>query len=150
MTKMSNSTDEADLPRVGGGETRQRNRSATEHDLELAIQRVMARGGRMGITAVAKEAGVTAPLIHNTYPRIADKIRQLSGSETASRRDLLVCELNSAREALRAVQGDLKSAQDDLARLASINESMRDELDLMKAQLRGKVVLLKAMEPPTT
>ncbi len=53
---------------------RPRNRERTREELQLAILRIRDKGLKLSISAVASEAGVTAGLIHNTYPDIAEKI----------------------------------------------------------------------------
>lgn len=59
-----------------------RNRQNTVEEIRQAIAQVQAGQGKVSISAVAKMAGVTPALIHNTYPDLAEKIRGLVGKGT--------------------------------------------------------------------
>jgi len=57
---------------------------AREKDLRMAMFRIErgrahTKSAKMSIASVAREAGVSAALIHNHYPGIADAIRQAQG-----------------------------------------------------------------------
>ena len=53
----------------------QRNREKNRAELQLAMLRVMNKGEKLTICAVAREAGVTPGLMHNVFPDIVDDIR---------------------------------------------------------------------------
>ena len=60
------------------------SREITKKKLDLAIMRlqkgmtkIVPSGTKLSIAGVAKEAGVSNATIHNRYPEIAEKIRDL-------------------------------------------------------------------------
>ncbi|TDN70952.1 TetR family transcriptional regulator [Paraburkholderia sp. BL10I2N1] len=121
---------------------RPRDRKNTQNELQLAILRVKNKGMKISITAVAAEAGVTPSLIHNTYPDVAEEIRAAMGRGTRQQRDAMATELAEARIALKDVRGKLCAAKDDIAKLASIHETLRDEIVFLRGQLAGNVRVL--------
>jgi hypothetical protein len=56
-----------------------RSRSKTLDALDKVIDGLVAGNEKLSIASVARAAGVTPGLIHNTYPAVADKIRNLMG-----------------------------------------------------------------------
>ena len=65
-----------------------RSRKNTVDEIQQAIAKLQAGQGKVSISAVAKLAGVTPALIHNTYPDLAEKIRGLVGKATRTQRDV--------------------------------------------------------------
>jgi len=100
----------------------------------------------MSIAAVASEAGVTPSLIHNTYSDIAEEIRAQIGKATRQQRDAKATELTEVRATLRALREELRLVQRDFAKLASINETLREEIAVLQAKEGGKVRLLPCRE----
>jgi len=119
-----------------------RNREKTKGELQLAVLRVKNKGLKLSIAAVAAEAGVSPSLIHNTYPDLAEDIRAQIGRSTRKQRDAKAAELAEARAALKDARDQLRIAQGDIAKLASINETLTDEVTSLRAQLAGKVVVM--------
>lgn len=122
--------------------TRRRSREKTREELRLAILRVKNKGLKVSISAVATEAGVSAGLIHNTYPDIAEEIRAHVGRATRQQSNAKAAELTSARAQLRAMRAELDAALADVARLASINETLRQEVATLQVAASGKVIVL--------
>ena len=56
-----------------------RSRSKTLAALDKVIDGLVAGNEKLSIASVARAAGVTPGLIHNTYPAVAEKIRTLMG-----------------------------------------------------------------------
>lgn len=112
----------------------------TPEALEQAFLRVKSKGQELTITAVALEAGRTPSLIHNTYPKLAERIRAEMGRSTREQRDAIAAELEAVKETLTQVRAELKGAKADNAKLASVNETLRDELALSRAKVSGSVV----------
>lgn len=112
---------------------RRRSREKTREELRLALLRVKNKGLKLSISAVAAEAGVSAGLIHNTYPDIAEEIRALVGRKIRQQRDDMAKELADAKKRMRELREDLASAEADLAKMASINETLRTELATLRA-----------------
>jgi AcrR family transcriptional regulator len=121
---------------------RRRSREKTREELQLAMLRVKNKGLKLSISAVAAEAGVSAGLIHNTYPDIAEEIREKIGRATRQQRDAKAADLKEARAKLKALREELDAAVADVARLASINETLRHEVATLRAATSGKVVVL--------
>lgn len=120
---------------------RRRSRGKTREELQLAMLRVK-NGLKLSISAVAAEAGVSAGLIHNTYPDIAEEIRAKIGRATRQQRDAKAGDLKEAKAKLKALREDLDAAMADVARLASINETLRQEVATLRTAASGKVVVL--------
>jgi AcrR family transcriptional regulator len=121
---------------------RRRSREKTREELQLAMLRIKNKGLKLSISAVAAEAGVSAGLIHNTYPDIAEEIREKIGRATRQQRDAKAADLKEARVKLRALREELEAALADVARLASINETLRQEVATLRAAASGKVFVL--------
>ncbi|MFL9882888.1 TetR family transcriptional regulator [Paraburkholderia agricolaris] len=121
-------------------EPRRRDKGKTKTELQLAILRVKNKRLKMSIAAVAAEAGVNPSLIHNTYPDLAEEIRAQMGRTTRQQRDDKAAKLADARAALKELREQLRTAQGDIATLASINEMLRDEVSTLRAQVAGKVL----------
>lgn len=121
---------------------RPKDRDLTKQELQYAILRIKNKGIKLTISEVAREAGVVPSLIHNTYPDIAEAIRAQIGKSTRKQRDATLAELAKARQVNKDLRGLLSKAETELAKLASINEMLRDEVTQLKAVASGKVVVL--------
>ena len=123
-----------------------RNAETTRKNLEMALYRLqrgrgkIVIGGRVTIAAVAKEAGVSAATIHNRHPDIAEQIRALQGKESRRQRDQKHEELQRVREVNRALRAELAELKTDLAKLASINETLALENRVLRAERDGENV----------
>jgi AcrR family transcriptional regulator len=137
-TRAGTAPDEAQT----GSAPRRRSRAETREELQLAILRVKNKGLKLSISAVATEAGVTAGLVHNTYPDIAEEIRAQVGRSTRQQRDAKVAEVKRVREQLKILRAERDTALVDVARLASINETLRQEVATLQAVASGKTVAL--------
>lgn len=117
-----------------------------ENDLRLAMFRIErgrahTKGVKMSIASVAREAGVSAALIHNYYPGIADAIRQAQGRDNRAQRDAKHQELKGARDKARELREEIASLRADVARLASINEVLQAENAVLSARLNAPHVV---------
>ncbi|MCA8492788.1 TetR family transcriptional regulator [Burkholderia arboris] len=101
---------------------------------------------KMSIAAVAAEAGVSPSLVHNTYPDIAEEIRAQVGRSVRQQRDEKATELTNAHANLRALREELRAARRDIAKLASVNETLNDEVAVLRAAVDGKVRTLPRRE----
>ena len=145
LVTLSNAADAATTQTQEKG--RQRNREKTREELQFAMLRVKNTGKKLTISAVAAEAGVTPALIHNTYPDIAEAIRAQVGKGTRQQRDNKIAELAEARSRLKALRAELEAAQADVQRLASINETLRQEVAALRSAGSGKVIVLAPRNP---
>lgn len=118
---------------------RKRDRERTLHQLNLALIRVQRRGEKVTLKAVADEAKVSPPLINNRYPDFAEQVRAVMGKAIRQQRnekaDLLVKERDKNRKLRELVDSQLV----EIIKLASVNETLRTEMALLKAIAEGKV-----------
>lgn len=130
-----------------------KNSQAREKDLRMAMHRIergRAHSGesKMSIAAVAREVGVTTALIHNHYPGVAEDIRKAQGKDSRIQRDAKHQELKDERQKNRDLRQENQSLRADVARLASINETLTAENTLLKAcSADPKVVRLRSKTP---
>jgi hypothetical protein len=83
--------------------------------------RIDADRCRMNISNVAREAGVSAASIHNTYPDIAQAIRAKAGNSDRSALNAERLERKRLAELLRLAREGLKVVEKDVVRIASEN-----------------------------
>ncbi|MFJ7313449.1 TetR family transcriptional regulator [Pseudomonas sp. NPDC098747] len=117
-----------------------RTRSRTADALGRAIDSLVAGSEKLSISSVAKIAGVTPGLIHNTYPDVAERIRSLMGKSVRAQRDSKHQSLMDEKEKNRALRAENEQLLAEVARLASINQRLLLELVQLKGAVRGKVV----------
>lgn len=122
--------------------TRRRDRAKTRDELGLAVLRIKKRGGKLTITAVALEAGLTPALIHNSYPDIAEAIRSQAGKSARQKVDETAAQLIATRRKIKELTAELRIAILNIRQLASKNETLRQELLLLNETKAGKVFLL--------
>lgn len=122
----------ADMPR-------RRDREKTQEELRFAMLRVKNKGLKVSISAVAREAGVDASLIHHTYPDIAEAIRAIAGRSTRGQRDEMRADLAAVRQRLREVTAEREQLKREMAVLASVNLALSEQLAGLKAQVDAKV-----------
>lgn len=120
--------------------------STRERDLRLAMLRIErghshTKATKLSIASVAKEAGVSAALIHNHYPAIADAIRQAQGRSSRQQRDAKHEQLKAERGKTHALRGDVEQLRADVNRLASINEVLLAENAVLRAKLADRRVV---------
>jgi hypothetical protein len=120
--------------------SRVRNKAKTKEDLRYAILNLKNRGLKVSSSAVAREVGVAAPLIHNTYPDIAEEIRRIAGRATREQRDEKRDALVAERVANKALREELVKLKEDFDKLASVNMTLVAQISVLKAVAAGKVV----------
>ncbi|MFB9146971.1 hypothetical protein ACFFU2_10630 [Halomonas alkalicola] len=123
-----------------------KNADAREKDLRMAIQRIKHGRSHTGaknlsIAAVARETGVSAALIHNHYPAIAEAIRVERGRDGRSERDAKHQQLRELREKSRMLRQQLEDMRTQVARLTSLNEVLLAENEALRSRLgEGQVI----------
>lgn len=115
---------------------------AREKDLKLAIFRIErgrahTKATKVNFTTVALEAGVSASLIHNCYPDIAEQIRSKNGRSSRQQRDVKQNELKEEKDKNKQLRSDLKEAMARIANLASINETLLIRVRILEAAAAG-------------
>ena len=123
---------------------------ARRKDLQLAMLRIQrgrsnAGAKRISIASVAKEAGVSAALIHNHYPGIAELIRVEQGREHRAQKKAKAEELKQARGRSRELRKEIEVLRIEVAKLASINEVLPAENEVLRSRGENAVVPLRAM-----
>ncbi|MBC2771087.1 TetR family transcriptional regulator [Pusillimonas minor] len=119
-----------------------RSRSKTLDALDKVIDSLVAGNEKLSIASVARAAGVTPGLIHNTYPAVAEKIRNLMGKSVRAQRDSKHQALMSEKEKNRALRAENDQLLEELARIASVNQRLLFEMAELKAVSSGKVVAM--------
>lgn len=119
---------------TSAAQTKEARRSA----LQAAIRKLKNQGEEITISAVARAVGVTPPLIHNTYPDVAEQIRRIQGKPLRKQRDELRAELAALRKANQVLRTERDQARADANRLASVNEVLRVDLANARALASGK------------
>jgi AcrR family transcriptional regulator len=118
-------------------------------ELTMAILRIQKGRSRIGetklsIAAVAREADVSTALIHNHYPKIAERINTEAGRSGKKQLDAKQEKLKAEKQKSRGLRAELVEWKAKFAKLASINEVLADENRRLKVQLCDpKVVGLK-------
>ncbi|MBH8313584.1 TetR family transcriptional regulator [Klebsiella pneumoniae] len=110
-----------------------------EKELLLALHRI-ERGRaktdakKVTIAAVAREAGISAALIHNHYPNVAEAIREIQGRSSRAQRDVKLQALRAEREKGCALRLEIEELRAKVANLASLNEVLINENRILKAK----------------
>ncbi len=117
-----------------------------EKDLKLAIHRLQKgrahkKQTKVTIAAVAREAGVSTSLIHNHYPAVAESIREIQGRSSRAMRDVKHQDLIAERQKSAGYRQEIEDLRAKLASIASINEVLLDENQMLKAKLRERNVV---------
>ncbi|WP_411960391.1 TetR family transcriptional regulator [Pseudomonas mandelii] len=108
-------------------------------ELQLALHRIVlgkskSAAKKLSIAAVAREAGVSAALIHNHYPEIAEAIRNAQGRSSRNQRDVKQKDLLNEQEKTRKLRQQISELQIKVASLASLNETLLNENSILKAK----------------
>ncbi|HCI0105149.1 TPA: TetR family transcriptional regulator, partial [Pseudomonas aeruginosa] len=110
-----------------------RSRSKTLAALNKVVDDLIAGDEKLSITSVARAAGVTPGLIHNTYPSIAERIRNIVGKSVRAQRDSKHQALMSEKEKNRVLRAENDQLLAEVARLASVNQRLIFEMIQLKA-----------------
>ncbi|HAO9134527.1 TetR family transcriptional regulator [Enterobacter asburiae] len=121
-----------------------RSRSNTLDVLDKVINGLVEGNEKISIALVARTAGVTPGLIHNTYPAVAEKIRLLMGKSVRAQRDSKHQALMVEKERNRVLRAENDQLLDELARIASVNQRLLFEMDELKTAGNGEVVSISS------
>ncbi|WP_432219699.1 TetR family transcriptional regulator [Pseudomonas kribbensis] len=125
-----------------------RSRLKTSEALSRAVDSIVADGGKLSISSVAKAAGVTPGLIHNTYPDVAEQIRKVMGKSTRAQRDSKHQALVDEREKSRILRAENEQLLAEIAQLASVNQRLLLEMAQLKGIADDKVVIFPTSRSP--
>lgn len=117
-----------------------------EKELRLAIHRIErgrahTKADEVSISSVAREAGVSAALIHNHYPIIAELIRIKQGVSSRQIRDAKQAEVLDLKNKNAEMRRKLEELQSQLAKLATINEMLVVDNTTLRASLNANNIV---------
>ncbi|ESS73631.1 hypothetical protein MGMO_15c00520 [Methyloglobulus morosus KoM1] len=92
---------------------------------------------KLSIAAVADEAGVSTATIHNRYPEIAEKVRQLLNKEGRRLKVAKGQELQAEKAKRKELNDENRVLRQKLAELVSRNAALEAELDHLRAIVEG-------------
>jgi AcrR family transcriptional regulator len=95
---------------------------------------------KLSIAAVAEEAGVSTATIHNRYPEIAEKVRQLLNKEDRRLRVAKGQELQTEKTKRKELNDENRELRQKIAELVSRNATLEAELDHLRAVVEGNNV----------
>ncbi|HEI8952495.1 TPA: TetR family transcriptional regulator [Serratia liquefaciens] len=124
-----------------------RSRSKTLDVLNKAIDDLVEGNAKISIASVARAAGVTPGLIHNTYPAVAERIRIIMGKSVRTQRDSKHQALMVEKEKNRALRVENGQLLEELARIASVNQRLLFEMVELRAVYSGDVVSISSKPP---
>lgn len=107
--------------------------------------KVIEKGRKISIMAVAKEAGISRASIHNNYPDLAEKIRVLNGKNARVMKDKKNQELKQEKNKNRILRREIQALNMELAKLTSINASLliaNNNVKAIQSGLCKEVILL--------
>lgn len=135
---------------TGGKKTAEKKTAEVRtKELTMAILRIQKGRSRIGetelsIAAVAREADVSTALIHNHYPKIAERINTETGRSSKKQLDAKQEQFKAEKQKARGLRAELVEWKAKFAKLASINEVLSDENRRLNVQLNDpKVVGLR-------
>jgi SMC interacting uncharacterized protein involved in chromosome segregation len=122
--------------------TERKTAASREKELKLAIARIehgrtQKKGISLSISAVARELGISPALIHNHYPDIAESIRTKVGADSRKQRDAKQDQLKKERKKSAELREDVKSLNNQINKLTTINEMLLLENSELKAKSSG-------------
>ncbi|HAT3877883.1 TPA: TetR/AcrR family transcriptional regulator [Legionella pneumophila] len=104
--------------------------------------KVVTPGRKISIAAVAEEAGVSRATIHNNYPEIAKRIREMNNNSSRVQLDEKHQNLNILKNKNRELRDQIQNLNSDLAKITSINASLLLENTMLQTIINNKKVSL--------
>ncbi|WP_316866307.1 TetR family transcriptional regulator [Ralstonia mannitolilytica] len=126
--------------------TTRKSAQVRRKEFELAILRIEHGRAKtnprgLSIAAVAAEVGVSHTLIHVHYPDIAEQIRSRNGSATSAAAGRKQSQLEHALQKNVEARRVITECEEEVRKLATINDMLLDEIAELKARLQGSNVL---------
>lgn len=103
--------------------------------------KVVDKGRRMSIMAVAEEAGTSRANIHNNHPELAERINGLSNKSARVQRDQKHCELKEERRKNREYREEIIKLRDANRKMATQLAMVTDENERLVAERQSKKVV---------
>lgn len=104
--------------------------------------KIIAKGRKISIAAVAEEAGVSRATIHNNYPELAEKIRELNNKSCRAQRDEKNQDLKAIENKNKELRTNIQNLNSDLAKITSINASLLLENIKLQTIIKSKNIIL--------
>ena len=111
-------TDTAEKTR--GEQTRKSIRQAIVR-IEKGRPKIVEKGRKLTIAAVAEEAGVSRATLHNRYPDLAERVRESGNKAVRQQRDAKHSDLKLEKEKNRELRAELAELRVTLAKVTSEN-----------------------------
>ena len=111
------------LPPTRKGRRREEIRLAILR-IEKGRTRIVEKGRKLSIIAVAEETGISAAAIHNHYPDMADLIRRKLGVDMREQRNSIANKLKEIRTINKQHRDEITALKKEIALLASHNATL--------------------------
>lgn len=92
--------------------------------IEKGRTKIVQKGRKLSIIAVAEEAGISAAAIHNHYPDMADLIRRKLGVDMREQRNSIAKKLKDFRTINKEQRDEIAELKKEIALLASHNATL--------------------------
>lgn len=92
--------------------------------IEKGRTKIVQKGRKLSIIAVAEEAGVSAAAIHNHYPDMADLIRRKLGVDMREQRNIIAKKLKDLRTINKDHRDEIAQLKKEITLLASHNATL--------------------------
>ena len=92
--------------------------------IEKGRTRIVEKGRKLSIIAVAEETGISAAAIHNHYPDMADLIRRKLGVDMREQRNSIANKLKEIRTINKQHRDEITALKKEIALLASHNATL--------------------------
>lgn len=122
---------------------------AREKQLMLALHRIQrgrahTKATEVTFASVAAEAGVSAALIHNNYAAtVGVAIREAQGRAWKQLRDAMRQEIKDLKAQAREAQKEITTIKEQRRKLATLNEVLTRENEVLRAVKAGRVAPLR-------
>jgi AcrR family transcriptional regulator len=103
-----------------GEQTRKSIRQAIVR-IEKGRPKIVEKGRKLTIAAVAEEAGVSRATLHNRYPDLAERVRESGNKAVRQQRDAKQSDLKLEKEKNREFRAELAELKVTLAKVTSEN-----------------------------
>lgn len=104
--------------------------------------KIVAPGRKISIASVAEEACVSRATIHNNYPEIAEKIREINNKSCRSQHNKINHTLQILENNNRELRNQIRSLNSELAKTASINATLLLENSRLQTIINNEKVSL--------
>ncbi|HIF0232822.1 TPA: hypothetical protein ACXYK5_002751 [Legionella pneumophila] len=105
--------------------------------------KIVAPERKISIASVAEEACVSRATIHNNYPEIAERIREMTNNSCRLQLNEKNQNLNILKNKNRELRDQILNLNSDLAKITSINASLLLENTMLQTIINNKVFLIK-------